>query len=555
MHRLQRDVAPESGALQACKGRRRVAAKRFLSFALALLRRRALATGLLLVALTGCAGLPVVADRPESRALPATADTELGRFAKQAHLQPGESGFHGMPQAEYALDTRVELIRRAQRSIDLQTYQIGNDLVGRTLLKELRDAGRRGVRVRLLVDDFYTLEMDRPLLHLAAQTGVSVRLYNPFVLGRASAPGRFFNLLGDGRRLNHRMHNKMMVVDGAWAVVGGRNLSDEYFMRSQAGNFLDVDFLIAGAVVPDLAALFDRYWNHTRVIEIQRISDDGLSLEERRAAFDEFVASTPPLRPLTDPDMLGVLPLGQALERGLPALRPATASAFADDPYKTFDPLAPRELAQPRTTLAWIESHIGQPRSESLLLSPYFLPDERLRHRLSAAARAGAQITVVTNSVASSDEPLVAFASHRHRDALLSAGVRLFEVRPTPSARSPMTANAPADAKLRLHTKMGVFDRRVLGIGSINLDPRSHRINTELAILIDSPGLANDVADMVHAWTATDELQEVIQSTHGWSFRVRKGKEVIESDEEPGLDGYARLRLGLLHLLVPDELL
>ena len=527
----------------------------FASFGIRLQRHRALAGALLLVFLAGCAGLPVANDRPESRALAASADTELGRFAQQARLAPGESGFHGLPQAEYALDARIELIRRAERSIDLQTYQIGNDAIGRTILKALRDAARRGVRVRLLVDDFYTLGLDRPLLQLAAFQGVGVRLYNPFVIGRDSAAGRFFNLLGDGARLNHRMHNKMLLVDGAWAVVGGRNLSDEYFMRSQTGNFLDVDFLIAGAVVAQLADLFDRYWNHARVVEIERVSDDGLAPAARRAAFDAFVAPVPARPPLTEPDMLGVAPFGLTLQRGTPALRPARGSAYADDPDKTFDPAAPRDEAQRNSTLAWVETQVGQPGREALLLSPYFLPDERLRRRLVAAAAAGARITVVSNGVASSDEPLVAYASHRHRDELLAAGVRLFEVRPAPASRSPLTANAPTGSKLRLHAKLGVFDRRVLGIGSINLDPRSHLINTELAILIDSPGLAGDVADILDGWIASDELHEVLRSPRGWSFRTRQGNEVVETDEEPGLDPSTRLRLFFFYLLVPDELL
>jgi cardiolipin synthase C len=491
---------------------------------------------LLVTVLTGCAGLPSVPEQAHSRAEHSSADTLLGRFALQAGLPPGDSGIQSMPQAEYALAARIELIRRAQRSIDLQTYQIGHDGVGRAILKELRDAARRGVRVRLLVDDFYTLGLDRPLLHLAAHDRVQVRLYNPFVYGRDSGGGRFWNLLSDGRRLNHRMHNKMLVIDGAVAIVGGRNLTDEYFMRSKEGNFLDIDFLFAGAVVPELGSLFDRYWNHPRVIEIQRVSDDGLSPEQRRAAFDAFAALAAAHEPLSEPDMLGAPPLGQALERGLPNFRVARARAFADDPAKTLDSTSPRDRAQPNSTLAWIESQIGQRRSETLLVSPYFLPDERTRRRLSA-------------------EALVAFASHRHRDGLLAAGIRLFEVHPAPSVRTPLTRLAPDGAKLRLHAKMGIFDRRVLGIGSINLDPRSHRINTELAILIDSYDLASDMGDALRSWMQTDGVQEVARSQNGLSFRIRKGEEVIETDEEPGLGWWTRLRLRLVYLLVPDELL
>ncbi|MEN9629274.1 MAG: hypothetical protein RJA10_2501 [Pseudomonadota bacterium] len=517
-------------------------------------RLTALAAIALLAALTGCAGLPPGPEREVTQSARRAADTVLGGHAQRVALDAGESGFQGLPQAEYALDARVELIRRAQRAIDLQTYQIAPDGVGRTMLKELRDAARRGVRVRLLVDDFYTLGLDAALLQLAAHDGVSVRLYNPFVYGRDSASGRFWNLLTDGRRLNHRMHNKLLLVDGAMAIVGGRNLTDDYFSRSAAGNFLDFDFLIVGAIVPELGDMFDRYWNHRRVVDIRRLSDDGRSAEQRRAAFDAFAALAPPYRPPGARDMLGFLPLGQALAAGEARFRAARARAFADDPDKTFDPAAPRDLVQPNTTLAWIESQT-EPKQEAIVISPYFLPDQRVRQRLTEAARLGVRITVLSNSVASSDEPLVAFASHSGRTELLAAGVRLKEVMPHPVMHTPFTLNMPPGAAVRLHAKMGIFDRRTVGVGSINLDPRSHRINTEMAMMVDSPELAGEMAQALLAWMQTDGVHEVVRGESGWRFRTRHGDRVVETDQEPGLDWWTRLRLRLVYMLVPDELL
>lgn len=514
-----------------------------------------LACAIALFLLAGCAGLPPAPNRVASHAEPASTNTTWGRYAAGTALPAGVSGFWPLGQAEYALDARLELMRRAERSIDLQTYQIGNDGLGRLMLKELRDAARRGVRVRLLVDDFYTLGLDAALLQLSAHEGIEVRLFNPFVYGRDSANGRLWNLLTDGRRLNHRMHNKLLSVDGALAIAGGRNLSGEYFMLDPRNNFLDYEFIIAGALVPELAALFDRYWNHERVLDIQRISNDGLSGAERRAAFERVAAGAAQITPPAGPDMLGAPVLAQALRQGLAPFRHARAEAFADDPGKTFKPPTAPDTTEAHTTLAWLEARTLQAPRLSTVISPYFLPDAATRQRMREAAQRGTQITIITNSIASSDEPLVAFASHRNRHEWLAAGVRLFEMRPTSDTVTPFTRTAPAGSSLRLHTKMGIFDRRLLAIGSINVDPRSHRINTELAIVIDSPDLAGNISDGVHALLQTDVVQEVRLSDEGLRWYVRRPQGEQRHNEEPDVGVWQRLRLRLIYLLVPDELL
>ena len=503
--------------------------------------------------LAGCAGMPAVDGRPISHAEQASTQTSLGRFAQRIDLPAGQSGFWSLPQAEFALDARIELIRRAERAVDLQTYQIGNDGVGRAILKELRDAARRGVRVRLLVDDFNTLGLDRALLQLAAHDHVEVRLFNPFVFGRDSAAGRVWNLLTDLSRLNHRMHNKLFVVDGALAIAGGRNLTDAYFMLGTDDDFIDFEFLIAGALVPQLGDLFDRYWNHPRVIDIRRLSDDGLSGEQLQADFETLVATAPPHRQPTGADLLGVPAIGMALDGGPTRFRAASAQVYADDPSKTIDPQGPSDSPQPQSTLAWVEPRALQVMSESILISPYFLPERRVRQHMRQAAGRGVSIKIVSNGVAASDEPVVALAAQRHRDELLKAGVRLFEVNPTPATRTPLTEGAPPGAKIRLHAKMGIFDRKTLAFGSINLDPRSHRINTEIAITIESPALAADIANAIEAWLQTDGVYEVTPSTQGVQWRVGNGAQHKQLDDEPGTGWWTRLRLGLLYLLVPDE--
>ena len=222
---------------------------------------RLVVPGLALV-LAGCAGLPPRAAEPPTLSIAASPATTLGRAA--AHLDTASDGLSSirpLVEASFALDARIELMRRAQTSLDVQTYQLGNDKTGRLLLRELRDAARRGVRVRLLLDDFYTAGMDRPLLGLAAEPNAEVRLFNPFVNARDHSATRWLEFFGDFRRLNHRMHNKLFVADGAMAIAGGRNLADEYFLRSESANFIDFELLMAGPVVPEAAAIFDTYWN------------------------------------------------------------------------------------------------------------------------------------------------------------------------------------------------------------------------------------------------------------------------------------------------------
>jgi cardiolipin synthase C len=194
-----------------------------------------------------------------------------------------------MPLGAYALDTRVQLARRARHSLDVQYYQIANDKTGRLLLRNLRDAAARGVRVRLIVDDLYTTGGDPLFVGLAAFPNVEVRLFNPFCCGRDSLLGKYVSSLLDFRRLNHRMHNKLFIAEGAMAVAGGRNIADEYFMRSAFENFVDMDAFVIGAVVPKLEAVFDAYWNSPFVYPVQSIVRTDLDAAALRRSFDARV--------------------------------------------------------------------------------------------------------------------------------------------------------------------------------------------------------------------------------------------------------------------------
>ena len=257
--------------------------------------------------LAACSSLPVV-DRPAiaSEAIALNPDTALGRLARRSAPDEDSSGFRLMPLGPFSLDARVELAQRAQVSLDVQYYHFEDDETGRWLIRALRDAAQRGVRVRLLLDDLYTGGHDMLFLAFAAHPNVEVRLFNPFVRARGAGPtGRLLGSLDQFSRVNHRMHNKLFVADGAMAVIGGRNVANEYFLRNSMGqNFIDVDAFAVGWVVPPLQALFDRYWNADAVYPLEAIARSVATPAELRQKFDHWtgpeLTPAPPVLPRSD---------------------------------------------------------------------------------------------------------------------------------------------------------------------------------------------------------------------------------------------------------------
>src|SRR5450432_3085715 len=234
-------------------------------------RHRGLVALLAAIFLSACGTLPPQAERPFSTAQPVSADSPLVRIANDSSPAPTLTGFRLMPLGFYSLDARIQLARRARYALDVQYYLIQDDRTGRLLMRNLRDAALRGVRVRLLVDDLYTSGGDPMFRGLAAFPNVEVRLFNPFCCARESTASKYVASIGDFRRLNHRMHNKLYIADGAVAIMGGRNIADEYFARSATSNFVDMDVFVVGAVVRQLARIFDVYWNSPQVYPVEAI--------------------------------------------------------------------------------------------------------------------------------------------------------------------------------------------------------------------------------------------------------------------------------------------
>ncbi|HEU5294680.1 MAG TPA: phospholipase D family protein [Burkholderiaceae bacterium] len=494
--------------------------------------------------LSGCAALPANVQRTPSEAMADVAATPLARLAASStpddkrHL----SGLRLLPHGPEALATRLAMLRRAQKSIDVQYYVVAPDDSGRQFLRGLRDAATRGVRVRLLIDDLHAGAQDELLLGLAAHDNVQVRLFNPLPVRGAGFQTRLLLSLHQFERVNRRMHNKLLVADNSIAVTGGRNIANEYFMRSETANFIDMDVLSVGPVVRSLSDVFDRYWNSELAFPVEALLSRYGTREQARARFDDWAGSEPAN---WDADGLPAqLSSHEAIE-----LNFAPVSVFADEPSKASGG------ASPATAMDSAISTLRSAQSEVLIVSPYFVPGENGLRLMQAAIDKGIHVSVMTNSLAATDEPLAHGGYARYRAPMLKLGVSLSELSPVPSRKFDMIGDLRSSLG-RLHAKVAVVDRRWLMVGSMNMDARSSRSNTEISLVIDDRALAT---------AALVLMQQRWSDSH---YRLRMGQhdnrvEWIEPDEvapvvhraEPHVSWLSRLRLSVLSMFVAEDLL
>jgi cardiolipin synthase C len=502
--------------------------------------------------IVACGSLPPRGEVPASHAFTNTADTALARVA--ASSRPGDappSGFQLLSEGDFAYDARVALARHAERSLDLQYYQVGRDVAGRAMLRELRDAAQRGVRVRLLVDDFHAGDLDDLLAGLAAYPNAQVRLFNPLPLRHGTALFRLALSRGELQLYNHRMHNKLFVADNAVAIYGGRNLADEYFMRNLEANFIDLDVLSIGQVVGELSSAFDLYWNSELSWPVQAVLGNSDTAQAQRR-FDQAVADArvdPPERPV---DQLGHTTIESQLQKGRLLLSYARAQVNADPPEKA-STLQP--ITEPTLAMHGLLTAIGDTRDELVLVSPYFVPEAKVGlPMLRAARKNGIHILLFTNSLGSTDEPVVHAAYAARRVELLRIGVEVYEISP-PQARRFRRFGDFGRSIPRLHAKVAIVDRERLLVGSANLDPRSAVNNTELSVVIDSPSLAGELTGLM----ISDNFSSVYKlrlmpdgQTIEWIHAAEQG-EPSTTTKEPGSGWWLSLKLWLESLLLDER--
>lgn len=514
--------------------------------------------------LAGCASLPPGADYPKtiSTAFDQPQATRLGReAAAQTDAHPGLSGFHLFARGVDGLLLRTELVRAAEKSLDIQYYVFAEDDTGKLLLDSLLRAADRGVRVRLLIDDFNSFgnpDIRTTLAALDKHANLEVRLFNPFVY-RGNIPLlQRIDFALNAPRVNHRMHNKLMVADGVVAVVGGRNVADEYFdTGALAIRFGDFDVAAMGAVVPKLADSFDAYWNCALAIPQEAIGPMATASSESKVrASLEDNRSEPNTRELMRRVDTGD-PLAAMLAGRIRVIW-AAAAAIVDSPEKA-DPMNGRGYAS--ATARELSVRLNDVTRELVIISPYFIPGPAGLATLEDLRKRGVRVRILTNSLASTDVPLVHSAYRRYRELLLDAGAEIFEVRPVPGqlrSDSETHGSGGSGAPFALHAKAYVFDRERVFIGSANLDPRSLELNTEVGLLIESPDLAELVTRRFDEFSASSNSYRLLRGSTGGPvpvlhWRTSVDGKIVDWTFEPDTTSWQRMKVELLSFLPIEE--
>ena len=448
--------------------------------------KKTLSVGLAAICLSsGCASLAPPVERNLQVTPAVTNDTELDQSISTALAPfPKRSGAHFLKDGLDAFAARLAGADRASRSIDAQYYLFHDDVTGKLLAHRLLLAANRGVKVRLLLDDIGLQGKDTYLLALDTHPRIDVRIFNPF----ANRRFRLFEYLYRYGVVTRRMHNKSMIIDGVVAIAGGRNVGDEYYDDHETSNFLDMDVLVFGPVVEDISGQYDEYWNSRFSYSISELSRRQVTQEE---AETEWLRLHQYAQTQEDGSYLKRLretPFYDHLQAGTLPVAIAPAFVLTDRPEKI------------RLPLDDDSTHLGpdlwplfrQASEELLILNPYFIPGHNGVAALAEAVNRGSRVIVLTNSLASNDVAIVHGHYAKYRKPLLRAGVELYELK---ADRPKNTSSDAADeAQMSLHVKTFIFDRKKAFIGSLNLDPRSVYQNTELAVVVEDAGMAEEIA-------------------------------------------------------------
>jgi cardiolipin synthase C len=505
---------------------------------------------LVLPFLVACAGLPKLPAAPPSFALAPDPTAPLQKVAAASLAGFPESGFQLLPVATASLEARLALAERARVSLDVQYYEWQGDATGRYLIAVLRRAAERGVRVRVLVDDLHSDSVDELLSGLAAFDNAEVRLFNPFVRRRSSQLWKLVSSLDELSRVNHRMHNKMFVADNAFAVFGGRNIGDEYFMRSPERNFVDLDILAAGPVVQALSASFDTYWNSEYAYPIDLVLPTAAGRAERQAGFAAALGATAPPPPdrTVPPRYRPYVKVPADLDAGWLRLVAAHAELRADPLDKA---AGTRLSSRSGTVRGFVGEFTRAARTEAVSISPYFVPGDGGMETITMLGKRGVRMRVLTNSLAATDEPVVYAGYQRYIVPMLQNGVEIYELSPS-LVRQRARLGRFGDSTGMLHAKILVIDRARLFISSLNIDGRSERYNTELGVLIDSAELAEDVLEMLDFEGSSYALR--LDSTgKGVEWVSGSGEQQQVLTTEPETSAWLRFKSRALGMLLPEN--
>lgn len=494
----------------------------------------------------GCASTPPLPRPPAGSAQAPRDDGLLAEVERRITTQHGAeaSGFRLLDSNANGLRYRLALIGGAKHSVDAQYYVWFGDAAGQLLMARVIAAADRGVKVRLLFDDLNTMlhDMGSPELRDAmfaridAHPNIEIRVFNAW--RERGWLGRVGEAITDFSRLNRRMHNKQLVVDNRVAILGGRNIGDEYMGLNRAFNFHDLDVLGVGPVARQASAVFDRYWNSDWVRRLPPLPADvpRQPLKPQDIELPPAAAANPAARQI----MAGQRDWTIEMLALVHTLSPGRSTVHADPPSRA-EASANRMPAAFRTVMR-------SARRELLITNAYIIPDAAFMQDLRDLVARGVQVRILTNSLSSNDVPAVNAHYGPHRRDLLAAGARLHELRSDAAIQGEVVDTPPVRSGfVGLHAKAMVVDRSRAFIGSMNLDPRSEIFNAEMGVVIDSPPLADALAQRIERDMGPANAWQVTVTPEG---RLRWTSGAGSVDQEPARNAWQRVQ-NLLFKLMP----
>ncbi len=457
----------------------------------------------------GCTVLKPVLPQPEVLSLTPAASGSLAEVSAEISRihGPEKSAFMLLIRNDDAMNWRLALVDHATTSIDVQYFIWQGDEASNLLFNRLLNAADRGVRVRLLVDDFVLAAKDRDIAAICKHPNLDIKIFNPGKVRESTLGGigEFFLYF---RELNRRMHNKLLVIDGSMAIVGGRNIGNPYLGLSRKYNFRDLDVLVAGAVIQELSQAFDQYWNAETAYPGAAMAkvDDPNALQSIRHQVSQRMAE--------NRETLASYPLEpknwEAQLRQLPSRMKAGEAHFIQD--------EPDQSSGVEYRLLDMLDYLAKPSHEELIMvTPYLIPVKGFLENLARLESEGVEVSILTASMGANNHTIAHSHYKKYRRRILATGADLYEFRhdPSPEMRDAIDVPPVHSKFLCLHVKALVGDRKRCFIGSLNIDPRAIEINTENGLYIQSSELAEELARQFDLMIAPENAWRVYLTEDG----------------------------------------
>ncbi|MFC5050580.1 phospholipase D family protein [Rubritalea spongiae] len=492
---------------------------------------------------TTCTKLPSTTNRPSTFAISNPEITQLGMIFENTNPKNSEkSGFSIVHNCQDAFANRIGLTALAEKTLDIQYYVWENDTSGNVLAEHVLRAAERGVRVRILIDGLNFADRDKLAASFAVHENIEIRVFNP-------ALNRFVRTLEyavDFNRLNKRMHNKLMVMDNACAIIGGRNIADNYFGLHSDTNMRDLDIVAAGPIVQEASSTFDEFWNSQAAVAIEKIIEEPVDQQdylEVVAKLHKAVSETPFPYPID----LDTSTLRERIQEIANSMIWAKAEIF-------YDSVASMDNSDEGPTVyAQLQQELLAAQKSVLIESAYFVMREDGIELAKLYKNKGVDVRVLTNSLASNDVTAAQASYKETSDNLLREGFNIFEFRPDAADLRENVADIAKQASTTLHTKALVIDRKRTFVGSYNLDPRSAKINSEIGLFIESEPFAEQICQFLDSGVLPQNAYHLTLDSNGkrqWSTTINGQRETWDTD--PSTSALKRFKSDILEILPID---